>query len=119
MLQILEQTQDNIIATKATAKLTQRDYEKILPLLNDKLNKYPKIRWYFEMEDFEGWEAKAFWEDVKFDSKHANDFDKVAMVGEKKWEEWMTDLMQPFTAAEVKYFNTSQKEEAIKWIKKP
>lgn len=116
MIQILEQTEGNIIATKATAKLTQRDYEKILPVLNDKLNKYPKIRWYFEMEDFEGWELKAFWEDVKFDAKHAADFDKVAMVGEKKWEEWMADLMKPFTAAEVKYFDAVQREEAIKWI---
>ncbi|HET8839026.1 MAG TPA: STAS/SEC14 domain-containing protein [Flavobacteriaceae bacterium] len=119
MIQILEQTQGNIIATKATGKLTQTDYDKLLPLLNDKLGKYPKIRWYFEMEDFEGWDPKAFWEDVKFDFKHAADFDKVAMVGEKKWEEWMADLMKPFTAAEVKYFDAVQREEAIKWIKKP
>jgi len=117
MIQILEQTPDNIIATKATGKLTEADYNKLLPLLNNKIEQYRKIRWYFEMENFDGWELKAVWEDVKFDTKHANDFDKVAMVGEKKWEEWMTDLMKPFTSAEVKYFDTSQKEDAIKWIK--
>ena len=117
MIQILEQTPDNIIATKATGKLTEADYNKLLPLLNNKIEQYRKIRWYFEMADFDGWELKAFWEDVKFDTKHANDFDKVAMVGEKKWEEWMTDLMKPFTSAEVKYFDSSQKEEAMQWIK--
>jgi hypothetical protein len=39
------------------------------------------------------------------------------MVGEKKWEEWMTDLMKAFTSAAVKFFDTSKKEEAIEWIK--
>ena len=43
--------------------------------------------------------------DVKFDAKHANDFDKVAMVGEKKWEEKMSDLMGFFSSGEVKYFD--------------
>ena len=117
MIQILEQTEGNIIATKATEKLTEADYSKLLPLLNNKLKQYEKIRWYFEMEDFEGWKPKAFWEDVKFDARHANDFDKVVMVGEKKWEEWMTDLMKPFTSAEIKYFDISQREEAMKRIK--
>ncbi|WP_339750792.1 STAS/SEC14 domain-containing protein [Algoriphagus yeomjeoni] len=118
MLQILEQTENNIIATKASGKLTEVDYKKLLPLLKNALDKHSKIRWYFEMVDFEGWELKAFWEDVKFDAKHANDFDKVAMVGEKMWEEKMSDLMGFFSSAKVKYFDISDKEAALKWIKK-
>lgn len=117
MIQILEQTSGNVIATRATQKLTEADYDKLLPLLNNMLRQHEKIRWYFEMEKFDGWELKAFWEDVKFDASHANDFDKVAMVGEKKWEEWMTNLMKPFTSAEVKYFDISQKDEALQWIR--
>lgn len=118
MIQILKQTDDRVIATKATKKLTENDYNQLLPLLKDKLTQYQKIRWYFEMEDFDGWELKAFWEDVKFDAKHRNDFDKVAMVGEKKWEKLMTDLMRPFTSAEVKYFDISEKDVAMHWINK-
>ena len=33
MLQILAETQDNLIATKAIGKLTEMDYGKLLPLL--------------------------------------------------------------------------------------
>jgi hypothetical protein len=106
-----------LIATRATGKLTEADYNKLLPLLTSMLKQYSKINWYFEMENFDGWELKGLWEEVKFDAKHANDFDKVAMVGEKKWEEWMTDLMKAFTSAEVRFFDSSQKEEAIEWIK--
>ncbi|MCM4159288.1 STAS/SEC14 domain-containing protein [Antarcticibacterium flavum] len=116
MLQILEQTEGNLIATRATGNLTEADYDKLLPRLKNIVEKYQKIRWYFEMEGFEGWKPKAFWKDLKFDIHHANDFEKVAMVGDKKWEEWMTDLMKPFTSAEVKYFATTKKIEAVKWI---
>ncbi|MCE7056509.1 STAS/SEC14 domain-containing protein [Algoriphagus sp. AGSA1] len=40
------------------------------------------------------------------------------MVGEKKWEEKMSDLMGFFSSGEVKYFDISEKETAFKWIKK-
>lgn len=58
---------------------------------------------------------KAFWEDAKFDIKHASDLEKIAMVGEKKWLVWMTDLMKPFTSAEIKSFELDEKDGAKKW----
>lgn len=117
MIEILNQTSGNVIATIAREKLTETDYNKLLPLLNNIIKQHKKIRWYFEMENFDGWKMKALWEDVKFDVRHLNDFSKIAMVGEKKWEKVMTDLMKPFTSAEVKYFDSSQKPEAMQWIK--
>jgi len=66
MLQILGQPQDNIIAPKAIGKLTKSDYAMLLPVLKNRLQTYKKIRWYFEMEDFKGWELKALWKDVKY-----------------------------------------------------
>lgn len=76
MLQILEQTEGNIVATKATGNLTKADYDMLLPLLNKILEKNQKIRWYFEMENFDGWKLKALWEDLKFDVEHVNDFER-------------------------------------------
>lgn len=118
MLQILGQTQDNIIATKAMGKLTKSDYASLLPVLINRLQTYKKIRWYFEMENFQGWELKALWQDVKFDVQHANDFERIAMVGEKKWQEWITDLMKPFTNAEIAFFELKDRDIALEWIKK-
>jgi len=117
MLQILVQTEGNVIATKSIEKLTKSDYASILPILINRLQTYKNIRWYFEMENFQGWELKAFWQDVKFDVQHANDFEKIAMVGEKKWQGWMTDLMKPFTKAEIKFFELEERNTALEWIK--
>jgi hypothetical protein len=116
MIQILEGTRADVASTKAMGKLTKEDYDQLLPFLEQKLADHKKIRWYFEMENFEGWEPQAAWEDAKFDIKNATNLEKVSMVGGKQWEEALTKLMKPFTTAEVKYFTTAEKQEAIKWI---
>lgn len=84
MIEILHETDGKLISTKAVDKLTQNDYDRLIPLLESKIKQHDNLNWYFEMQDFKGWEPKALWEDLKFDAKHANDFDKIAMVGEKK-----------------------------------
>lgn len=109
-------TEGNIIYTLAQQKLTTEDYEKLIPELERSVAEFNKIRWYFEMEDFKGWELNAFWEDIKFDVKHANDFEKIAVVGEKKWQEWMTDAMKPFTSPTIKFFDFENRKKAKQWI---
>jgi hypothetical protein len=49
------------------------------------------------MRDFQGWDARALWEDIKWDAKHFNQIERVAMVGDKKWQEWMAAFCKPFT----------------------
>lgn len=118
MIQILEGTRDDVVSTKAVGKLSKEDYDQLLPVLRQKVAEHQNIRWYFEMDKFEGWEPEAAWKDMKFDFKNTNNLEKVAMVGAKKWEEWLTQLMKPFTSAEIKYFEISEKQEALEWIEK-
>ena len=116
MLQIIELTKNNLIATKASGKLRKEDIEKIHPLIHAILDRGMKVRWYFEMDNLTGWDLPGLWEDLKMDTAHAKDYEKIAMVGDKKWQEWITLFMKPFTNAEIKYFNIDQKEDAKKWI---
>ena len=116
MLQIIELKEKNIVATKASGKLRNEDIEKIHPLIHAILDKGMKVRWYFEMENFTGWDLPGLWEDLKMDTAHATDYEKIAMVGDKKWQNWITQFMKPFTNADIKYFNLDQKEEAKSWI---
>ncbi len=109
--------ENNIIYTTSHQKLTEEDYQELIPKVEKMLEQYKTIRWYFEMQDFKGWEMKAFWEDVKFEFRHANDIEKLAVVGDTEWEKWMTTMMRPFTKAEVKYFDLKDKELALEWIK--
>lgn len=117
MIEILGMTEGKLVATKATGQLTKEDYNKILPILEEKEKEYEKISWYFEMEDFKGWDLQAAWKDLKFDVKYFNQLEKIAMVGAKDWEEKLSKVMRPFTTAEIKFFPPEEKQIAKDWIK--
>lgn len=117
MISVQQESNENIVYAVASETLTQQDYDRLLPKVEETLHHHDKIRLYFEMKDFSGWTPGAAWQDVKFDFGHASDFEKIAMVGNKSWENWLTQLMKPFTSAEVRYFEPEQKETAKTWIK--
>lgn len=112
------QEEQNIIFTIAEETLTDEDYDHMIPLLQEKIRTFGMVRWYFEMRNFKGWTPGSMWRDLKFSFKNLENFEKVAMVGDKNWEKQLTQLMKPFTGAEVRFFENVQKNEAKDWIKK-
>lgn len=125
MLQLLDFTQKNIIATKANDLLGINDYEKIHPLIHNIINTGKKVRWYFEMDDCLISNSTGFWEDGiievnygKMNFTHSEDIEKIAIVGNKKWEKWMRSVMKPFIKARVMYFDLSDRGTAMEWIMK-
>ncbi|KAF0095427.1 MAG: hypothetical protein E1N59_922 [Puniceicoccaceae bacterium 5H] len=115
MYQILPESHDSLVCLRLSGKLDDADYQAIVTLLEERIAAHGKIRLFWEMVDFEGWTAKGILQDAKFDLKHANDFQKIALVGEQEWEEKMTQLMKPFTKAEVRYFPLDQRAKALSW----
>ncbi len=111
-----EEADGRILHAKATGKLTRSDYERWLPEVEQLIKRHGKVRILFEMHDFHGWEAGALWEDLKFDLKHFKDIDRLAMVGDKRWEHGMALFCKPFTTAKVRYFDQSQSADAKTWI---
>ena len=117
MIRIEKEKTGDLVKAYVSGKLTQEDYDKLIPILEKTLEEWPKLRFYFEMHDFEGWTMGAAFADLGFDVKHATDMAKVAMVGEEKWQETLSKIMKPFTTADVRFFPLSEKEEALRWIK--
>ncbi|MGE5191002.1 MAG: STAS/SEC14 domain-containing protein [Deltaproteobacteria bacterium] len=111
-----EEGDGRILNVKASGKLTKADYERFVPETERLIRKRGKIRILFEMHDFHGWEAGALWQDIKFDLKHFNHIERLAMVGEKTWEHGMAVFCKPFTTAKIRYFDRSQAAEARAWI---
>jgi hypothetical protein len=42
------------------------------------------------------------WEDIKFSVKHFADIERLAMVGDKKWQRGMAAFCKPFTKATIR-----------------
>ena len=106
----------NIFEVHATGKLTKEAYEEFVPMTEARIKESGKIRVLFVMHDFHGWSAGAAWEDLKFDLKHFNDIERLAIVGETKWEKGMSVFCRPFTTAKIKYFDHTEINKAREWI---
>ena len=96
--------------------LDRADYEKLVPQFEQWIREHGKVRLLVLMHDFHGWHAGALWEDIKFDVHHFSDFERIAFVGEKKWQEYMTAFCKPFTKAQVRYFESAEMEQAKVWL---
>jgi hypothetical protein len=42
--------------------------------------------------------------------------ERVALVGDRKWEAGMAVFCKPFTTAKVRYFDAAKSNEAMAWI---
>jgi hypothetical protein len=116
-LQLLEAGDGKIVHVRVSGRLTKENYEHFAPEVERLINKHGKVRILMEMHDFHGWDAGALWEDIKFDFKHFRDIERLAMVGETKWQAGMAAFCRPFTSAKIRYFEQVQEEEARRWIK--
>jgi hypothetical protein len=105
-----------LLHVKVSGKLTTESYEELGPLVDRLIQEHGKLRILFEMHDFHGWTAGAMWEDIKFDFRHWKDIERLAIVGESKWEAGMAVFCKPFTSATVQYFDHTRLEEARDWI---
>ncbi len=104
------------LSLKASGKLTHEDYEKINPMIDSALEgvKDPNIKVFIDGSEFEGWELRAAWDDFKLGLKHDNNFDKIAIFGNKKWQEYTAKVGSWFISGEVKYFEDA--DEALTWL---
>ena len=107
----------NVIRVKVSRKLTQEDYDDLIPRWRELIAREGSMRMLLVMTDFHGWEAGAAWDDFRFESTHADKVERIAMVGEETWQKWMTKLGSFFVGDHVKYFDSAQLAEAERWVR--
>ena len=113
----MNRTEDALfIELDMKGKLTHEDYEIFVPILERALKEAAgkKVNMLVDMTEFKGWKMRAAWDDMVFGLKHRGDFDKLAVVGKKKWEEVAIKMMQPLVKDKIKFFKNRSK--AIKWL---
>ena len=115
-IQLIEENDGKVLAVFVSGKLEKADYEHFVPEFERLVKQYGKLSVLFDMTGFHGWDAGALWEDIKFDVQHFSDIDRLAMIGEQKWEEGMATFCKPFTKATIRYFDHADITDARKWL---
>lgn len=115
-IQLKEENGGKLLAVHVSGKLAKSDYEHLVPEFERLCRLHGKLNVLFDMTGFHGWTAGALWEDIKFDLTHFGDIERLAMVGDKKWQEGMATFCKPFTKATIRYFEHTDSVEAKKWL---
>lgn len=113
----IQRINDNFfLVLKAVGKLTHDDYEKITPIIDSTLMevKEPKVKVLIDGTQMQGWELRAAWDDFKLGLKHGNEFEKIAIYGNKNWQEITAKIGSWFVSGEVKYFEDI--DSAMHWL---
>ena len=118
MIETIETGSPKVVGLKLTGKLHDEDYRRFVPAIESILTAEGKVRLFVQFEEFQGWDMHAAWDDFKFALSHYSDFERIAMVGDRRWEKWMASVCKPFTKAKLKYFDRSDVDAAWTWLKK-
>jgi hypothetical protein len=114
-----ERSTDSILGFTLSGKLHDEDYKQFVPAVDAAIAARGRVRLLAHFVDFHGWDMHALWDDIKFSTTHCNKMDRIALVGDKRWEKGMATVCKPFTMAKVRYFDAAQIDEAWKWLEEP
>ncbi|WP_226649126.1 STAS/SEC14 domain-containing protein [Microbulbifer variabilis] len=114
----LEQNGNHFFLTlRARGKLTHEDYQTMVPMLNSALAgvENPKIDCLMDASELEGWEPRAAWDDLKLGLSHGRDFNRVAVISDKRWMKIASKVGSWFIGGEYKVFDSE--DSAMAWLR--
>jgi hypothetical protein len=116
MIETLSRSSGTTLGFRMTGKLRDEDYKQFVPEVDAILRKADQVRLLAWFDDFHGWDLHALWDDMQFGITHCTNIDYIALVGDRKWEEWMAKICRPFTLAKTRYFDSSELNAAWEWL---
>jgi hypothetical protein len=117
MPEILDSPDQNIYGLKYSGTLTEEDLDHLVAFVEEQMEKYTTVRFLFEMDDVDDWEPEERWTELSFDLRHVRSVDKVAVLGDDLWDEWLQQVNFAFPESEIETFDLDDEEDAWDWIR--
>ncbi|MEJ2659064.1 MAG: STAS/SEC14 domain-containing protein [Desulfobacterales bacterium] len=118
MYQQLKESSGNIIGFKITEGITKKQKGQICKVLEKQIREFGKIRLFLVLEPYEKMDAESLLFDLNFTLIYSDNIDRMALVGNKMWEETWIGLFGLFSHIQTRYFDRSEIKAAWEWIHK-
>ncbi len=116
-IKLIPHKPDKIVGLNIDGKIEAKDIDLVVKSIEQKLKLGGKLRIYAEVNNWSGMSLEAFIKDFKFSLQHLQDFDKEAIVSDRRWLESLAALGNTlFSSIEVKHFTFADKDKALEWI---
>jgi hypothetical protein len=119
MIEFHSNVEEAWIEAKIRGKIEATDFEKIEPVADGLIEHEGKLKGLvLNVTEFSGWESlNALLTHLKFVKAHHRYLERVALVGNRQWQEAVPKLASIFVAATLKFFPEENLDEARAWVR--
>ena len=107
---LLPETDGRYVAVKAIGTLNDGDYDTFMPVLVEIIGSHGPIRLFVDLTEFRGWTSHALWDDFTFGVRHARDFERIALVGDARWEAMVARMANALMHCDVRHFRAADRQ---------
>src|SRR5688572_15730216 len=109
---------ENVAAVEivVTDLVSTKEFDRTARKLEAFIARHGRVRVLEIGHDFEGLDAGAFWQDLKFSLRHLIDYSRCAIVSDAKWLTLSSIIAQSFVDCEVSHFPPDEIEVARDWL---
>jgi len=110
----MERSGGSTLGFKVSGDVTKADYAVLTPAVEKAVAQHGTVNVLLDLTDFH-WEKVSAWgADLHFGHECHDKIDRMAIVGDKKWEKHLASLASPLYAKNSKYFDNDA--EAWAWL---
>jgi hypothetical protein len=118
MFEQIKNVPENIVALKIREEITQKDFEEISLIMDHAIKNSGTIRLLLVVEHYASYFSRAsLYEDLKFAHIYSNNIERMAVVGDRAWKSTWVALFGLFSGFPAYYFDKTEIDEALKWLK--
>lgn len=113
----LHDTGDNVYRLDISGVLGVADFDAVRQSAATEILRHRKIRLLVVLSQFAGWSRDSAWHDLSFYIQHGDDIERIAIVGEERWEsEALMFAGADLRKAAVKFFRPRDAVDARNWL---
>jgi hypothetical protein len=111
----VEKRSDGVLHVVAEAWLRAGDYDGFVARFAQLAQKPSAI--LMELRPgFRGWTLPGLVRDLRFDIEHRHRFGRIAVVGHRSWEKWLTGASALLFPYPIRFFYAAHRAEAEAWL---
>lgn len=108
----------DILAYKFSGKLSEDDVKRLHVDLRQAIEEYGSVKLYTDVQNMESVTPRAFLEDLKLTPEYVSDVERYAVIGDERWQQWVTKLGDLVTSGQARYFEPHEASRARRWLRR-
>ena len=112
----IEKRADGVLRIHADGQLTTDSYADFVSRFEQFAKDEPGPMRIDLGPDFSGWSVAALWQDHKIGFAQEVLFRRIAVVGDRRWEEWGMELTGTALSGQMRFFEHGEEAGVEEWL---